>query len=76
MSKQNLMTYLETSMKVDGCDLEASVRDTITDLMHICTIHDIDFNDRLESAKEVYEQETSLGSDITKSLKELYSKGM
>lgn len=35
------MTYLETTMKEDGCTLNAAIRDTLTDLMHLCTIHHI-----------------------------------
>lgn len=59
MSKHNLMTYMETTMKEDGCTLNAAIRDTLTDLMHLCTIHHIDFKDRMESAKEVHMAETN-----------------
>jgi hypothetical protein len=36
---------------------EGAVRDLLTDIMHYCEANNIDFNDRLESAKEVFREE-------------------
>ena len=41
----------------DACDNNTAVRDILTDLLHFCAKHKIDFDQRLEVAKEVFDIE-------------------
>jgi hypothetical protein len=43
--------------KADGTDDKSAVRDILTDLLHFCNKHNIDFNERLLGANEVFDQE-------------------
>jgi hypothetical protein len=49
--QNNLLNYLEGAM---GCTIDAAVRDVLTDLQHICTSQNIDFEERLETATDIY----------------------
>lgn len=41
-----------------GCTPSAAIRDLLTDIMHVCRFEGgIDFDERVRSAKEVYEVE-------------------
>lgn len=48
---------VSTYKEIDGTTEEGAVRDILTDLLHYCEKHDIDLDERLESAKEVFQQE-------------------
>ena len=41
----------------EGTDHEAAVRDLLTELRHHCTEQGINFDERDEAAREVYEEE-------------------
>ena len=43
--------------KVDGSSEKCAVRDILTDLMHYCAKNNIDFNERLLGATDVFNQE-------------------
>ena len=73
---KRLIDFLKKSMVEDGVDnesvldadavpdkdnLRSGVRDAIVDLMHICQKEGIEFLDVLNSAGEVFDEETSNG---------------
>lgn len=39
------------------CSDKGAIRDILTDMMHICREQGIDFDERLEGAREVYAEE-------------------
>jgi len=41
----------------EGTDINGAIRDILTDLLHTAKRHNIDLDERLVSAKEVFEQE-------------------
>jgi hypothetical protein len=46
-------------MKITGCDEEDAVHDLITDLAHWCDRKGMDFNEELNHAANMYNEETS-----------------
>lgn len=52
-------SVLNTDGAPDKDNLRSGVRDTIVDLMHICQKEGIEFLDVLNSAGEVFDEETS-----------------
>lgn len=58
MKKSNPMVDVAIKyVSRDETDLKSAIRDMLTDIMHLCKVKKIDFKDRLDSAKEVYEEE-------------------
>lgn len=46
----------------EGTSFEFAIRDVLTDVMHLCDKHGIDFDLRLAGASDVYEEEKELES--------------
>jgi hypothetical protein len=49
----------------DGTINYGAVRDLLTDIMHYCNYCDIHFEDRLEGAREVFNEEDNLNKELT-----------
>ena len=62
-ASDDIRTPLEKLLKAyarsAGTDLGGTIRDLLTELMHLCADRRIDFEDRLRAARHVYCQERS-----------------
>jgi hypothetical protein len=60
-TKDNLQVHVFRLLKKYkgrcGCTTPAAIRDLLTDIMHICRFEVVDFDERVQSAREVYDQE-------------------
>ncbi len=48
---------VKTVENAEGTNLAGAVRDILTDLVHFCKDHGLDFDERVQAAKEVSEEE-------------------
>lgn len=51
--KERLKEFLLKNAEEDGCDLQAAIRDALTDMMELCEDEGIDFSERVLTAEEV-----------------------
>jgi uncharacterized protein (UPF0335 family) len=54
---EHIQAFIERYEKLTGSEGRSSVRDMLTDLMHLCDARGFDFDEALDGAREVYEQE-------------------
>lgn len=62
--RNKILGTISTYKEIDGTTDEGAVRGILIDLVHFCEEKDIDINERLESAKEVYQEEVNDGDSL------------
>ena len=55
--QEKLKELIKFAQDRGECPTKGAIRDILTDMMHICKEQGIDFDERLESAREVYNEE-------------------
>lgn len=61
--QEKLKELIKFAQEHGECTIEGAIRDILTDMMHICEEQAIDLDDRLESAREVYDEEINMEED-------------
>jgi hypothetical protein len=59
-----LRVLLQGYMDFAGTDRSCAVRDLLTELMHLCDFHRLDFAGRIRLARQVYREEVAAGHSL------------